>query len=101
MLVKNIPTKPKITYIQSASMPYPRSNKTCTFNTMPCCFWFWCKNMFAATKVVRYIFLNENLFHETRIEIDLSLKDFGSKQLYISLVNGIYNGNTYIWCKTW
>ena len=63
------------------SMPYPRSKKTCTFNTIPCSFLFRCKDISAATKLVRYIFLNEGLFHETRIEIDLSFKDFGSKQL--------------------
>ena len=60
-------------------MPYLRFKKTCTFNTIQCCFLFRCNNISAAKKVVMYIFLNENLFHESRIEIDLSFKDFSSK----------------------
>ena len=39
-------------------------------------------------KMVSYIFQTKNLFHGTRIEIALHFKDFSSKQLYISLVNG-------------
>ena len=61
-------------------MPYPRSEKTCAFNTIPCCFLSRCRSVSAAAKVIRYIFLNENLFHETRIDIALSFKDFGSKK---------------------